>query len=223
MVHLERRHSFRYTPAHRMRNLPWWAVALAVCDVGLIALDVLKRSGVLDDPRFLVTVERGYGELFQYFKGTLLAAWLVVVSARRQSRAAFVIAAIVGWIVLDDAFMLHERSGLWLGRSLGIPSGLPLRPEDVGELALLGVAGGISLLALLLTWRARPAERPTVTAGGAGLLVLGFFGVGLDLAHALTPLEHWSRSTLAVVEDGGEMLALSGLAAAMALVHRARR
>jgi hypothetical protein len=182
---------------------------------------VLQRNGWLDDPRFLVTYERGYGEIFQYLKGAALGVGLIVLARARRSGAAAVVAGILAGIVLDDAFMLHERGGRRVAGWLGYPAWLSLRPEDIGEFLLLACVGAAVAVALLVTWRCRPAsERPTLVAGGLGLLVLGFFGVGMDLVHGLAPREHWLRPTLAVIEDGGELFALSGMAAAMVLVHR---
>jgi hypothetical protein len=201
--------------------LPWWAVALLTGDIALIGLDVLQRNGLLDDPRFLVTYERGYGEILQYLKGAALGAGLVVLAWSRRSLAAAVLAGIIGWMVLDDAFMLHERGGLRMAAWLGLSAWPQLRPEDLGELLLLACVGALAAASLLFTWRCRPAcEQPTLAAGALGLLALGFFGVGMDLVHSLAPRGHWVRSALAVVEDGGEMLALTAMAAAMFLVHR---
>jgi hypothetical protein len=201
--------------------VPWWVVALLTADVTLIALDVLQRNGLLEDLRFLVTHERGFGESFQYGKGTALAVGLLVVARSRRSVAALVVAAIFLWIVLDDALMLHERAGVRLAEFVQIPSWLPLRPQDAGELIVFGAVGLAVAAALAAVWRYGPIRgRITLAAGALGFLALGFFGVGLDLVHALVPRGHWLRATLAVTEDGGEMLVLTAVLAVMFLVHR---
>jgi hypothetical protein len=207
----------------RLALAPWWACGLLAGDGVLIALDVFQRNGLLEDARFLVTSERGFGEWFQYGKGLALAAGLLFIARSRRSPASFALALIFGWVTLDDALMLHERAGVRLAGVMPAHAWLPLRPQDLAELFVLGAIGLAVATTLLTLWRFGPTrDRPMLAAAALGLLVLGFFGVGLDVAHALAPREHWVRATLAVIEDGGEMIVLSGLAATIVFVHQGR-
>jgi hypothetical protein len=45
------------------------------------------------------------------------------------------------------------------------------------------------------------------------LVALILFGVGVDAVHAMVPWGSWFEKTLSVIEDGGEMVVISFIAA----------
>jgi hypothetical protein len=180
-------------------------------DAALICADILQRHGVLADARFRVSLERGFGEMFEYGKlagAATLLAWLAV---RWHSWPVFFWTALVAYLVVDNAFAVHEEMGGLLARILGLPRVGSLRPVDFGELAFLGLVAAAASLGIIGILRsAFPRARRLTWALSACLLALAFFGVGVDLVHRLV-----SRTRLepaaAVVEDGGELLMTSAL------------
>jgi hypothetical protein len=167
-----------------------FACALTI-DLLLIALHHVSVWGIagspapgwLHAPRFRVDVDWGYAEMFGYFK------LLVVVGLLLYLRASYGLSAVVwglvfGYVLLDDAFSLHERYGAQLAGSLPSAS-LNLRPQDFGELLIWGGAGAmLGALVLIAYLRAGGAERRFSGALGGLFAVLVFFGAGVDLAHS---------------------------------------
>jgi hypothetical protein len=99
-----------------------------------------------------------------------------------------------------------------LGRVLHLPPALGLRSQDLGEL-LLAVTVAVMLLAPI-AWLYRRSSAGARTATRDLLLllgVLGFFGVCVDLLHVV--LADTALRGLTVLEEGGEMVTMSVLAA----------
>jgi hypothetical protein len=192
-------------------------VALIACDLLLIVADILQRNGLLNDPRFSVTRERGYGEMFQYAKFAAAGCVLAWRFIRIRSAAAAVLAVLFFSLLADDAFGLHEWAGEVLAARYGLQPFGPLRPAHAGEALYMLSLGAVAALSLgLVLWRGRKEERRMVLTIGAGLGMLAVPGIGVDLLHSAVRAGSLDAS-LAVLEDGGEMIAASSLAAAAVL------
>lgn len=185
--------------------------ALLVVDAGLVLLHVLHRSGDvrLRDRRYSLETDRGLSELFGYGKeGALVIALLFLYRRLRALEyAAWSFAFLI--FLADDSFKLHERGGYHLASRLDLPSVSGLRAQDAGELIVWAVLGALVLAALVVghlhsTAEARAHCRRLVPF----LAALVFFAVILDMADILvagTP-----QVVVAVIEDGGEQIVLSG-------------
>lgn len=190
-------------------------VCLLFADALFIGADILQRQGVLHDVRFLVTHDRGFGELFQYSKAALGCFLLVRMGARRSSYAAFTWAGLLALVLLDDSLELHEHAGEMLAPLLRLPSIGSLRANQVGELVFYAALGTACLVALgLAWWRGDGQERALSRTLFPWFAALGFCAVLLDAVSSLT------RKTalgidFALLEDGGEMVVLSFLTAAL--------
>ena len=191
-------------------------VLLVATDVLLLALNVLHlATPYFADERYGVTVDRGFAEVVQYVKLYWIAlgfAWLGL-RAREGAYAAWV--AVFGYLLLDDAFSLHEKAGETLAAGLAIQPALGFVPQDFGQLLAFGLVGAGSLLVVGAAHRGGSATFRRLSRRTLALLaLLALFGVGLDAAHSLArnaprPLE----LTLGLLEDGGEMVVLSVLCA----------
>lgn len=197
------------------RARPARAIAIAIIllsfDLLLISGDLMRRAGVLQDARFAVTTERGYGEWFQYIKAAAVA--LMLLRSRRRSPAALAWAGLFIYLLLDDAFALHEAFGLFAASKFAWPAIGPARPEQIAELLIhagVGLAFIGSLAAILR--RGDVASRSLSVALSAPFALLVFFGAAVDILHSYardTPY----RYAAGVIEDGGEMVAMSLLVA----------
>ena len=186
---------------------------LLLTDALFIVLHLLfGHSGLLQDPAFRLDWEQGYAEIFQYAK----TAGIVIMLAAliRQQRAPVYLhwLLLFLYLLLDDAFMIHETAGGLLANELTLPSLAGVHPQDAGELLVYACAGLFFLTTLTFTYQRsdRPARE---LSQYLVLLVLafGFFSVILDLAQHqvghtfLFPL-------LGIVEDGGEHVVISFIA-----------
>jgi hypothetical protein len=164
---------------------------------------------------FYIEGDRSYPEFFQYVKEFGLLWMFCSLSIVRSERAYLAWAFLFGFLLLDDAFVLHERLGFvaaeFFGhRDLSIGETVLLRDQDFGELIIYTVAG-IVLLTLIQTafrWGGdefKQGSHKLVTL--LSLFVL--FGVVADVIHVAL----WRLPTLyrlvGTLEDGGEMVMLS--------------
>jgi hypothetical protein len=161
------------------------------------------------DPNLSIERDRGYAEIWQYGKTFVIILLLLGISLRRANRSYLSWAGLFLYFLLDDSLTLHERLGQLLANHLGYVPGLNLRAKDFGELTFIGLAALVFGTLLALTWFRGDATFRSVSKRLAllvGLVVV--FGVGLDMVHIMA--EHIVlRMSLAIVEDGGEMVAIS--------------
>lgn len=185
-------------------------------DLLLIVLNLLHlATPYFADERYSVAADRGFGEIVQYVKLYWIALSFAWAGLRTPERAYLVWPPVFGYLLLDDAFSLHEKLGATLAERLGIPPRMGLLPRDFGEIAVLALAASASLLLVAAGyWRGSAAFRRTTRQTVAFLAVFAIFAVAVDAVHSVARvgprlLDH----TLAVLEDGGEMLTLSALCA----------
>jgi hypothetical protein len=135
---------------------------LVAADLVLIGVHVVHVfTPYLRNPLNSLEQDRGYAEYFQYTK----LYWLILLSAalavRRRALIYLAWLAVFGYLLVDDAFSVHEQSGAALANSLELTPALGLRAADFGELLVMAIAA--SAMAALLAlgyWRsAAPGPR----------------------------------------------------------------
>lgn len=187
------------------------AIILLSLDVLLILADLLRHAGLLRDVRFAVTAERSYGEWFEYVKAIIVA--LLLFGAARRTRAALVWGGLFVYLALDDAFAVHEALGVIVARGLSLPAVKSIEPRQLGELVIYGVVGLAFTIALVSVLRRSDGASRLLTAALAlPFALLVFFGAGMDVIHSLLS-DRTSRDIVGLIEDGGEMIAMSLLVA----------
>lgn len=193
----------------RLVSIP---VALLCVDCLLIGLDLSRVSfGFPDSGRFRVANDRSYGELWQYAKELALGAAFFMLYRRRGLRIYAVWSAMFLVFLADDALKLHEIVGSLLVHALGLRPLWGLRAQDFGELAALALFYPGLLAALVWCFRGADRRARSLSLAMALLIgVLAFFGVLGDMLHSWMSS---GREFFAILEDGGEMLAMSALAA----------
>ena len=186
-------------------------------------LDAVGAPAWVSDPRWALEVDQGFAEWATYLKVSAAAGALAVLAAtlRAPVFAAWVVTFVA--IVADDALQIHERASVPLVETFGLPAVLGVRGKDLGEL-LVWVAFGAVLLPLLAVGHRRsdPWARAVSRRLWWLLGALVIFGAGLDLIHVVLN-EGPVREVLVVAEDGGELLATTGMVAVVAAAaHRSR-
>ena len=187
--------------------------AIDVFFIGVHALlSALKFFGYLEAgsfTNFKVTQEGGIPEIFNYFKLCLASVVLMLIYRCSRIPIYLILALIFTYAFLDDAFTLHERLSLDLAEALALPD--MWRQRTYTQPLYFAVVAGISAPILLVGWfRAGSTHRRHAAAMIASLCALAFFAVFVDFVHSL--VSDYSRvadKALALVEDGGEMLAVT--------------
>jgi hypothetical protein len=168
----------------------------------------------LSGQSFHLATERGFGEVFQYVKVFWVAVSFLWLGVHTAQRAHFVWPLIFGYLLVDDAFRVHERLGRGVARSLGPAPGLGLRAQDLGEFVVVAVIGAITLLLIGLAYlRGSAAFRSIARRVGALLVLFGLFAGGVDLLHAMVDHVPLLNALFAALEDGGELVVMSAICA----------
>lgn len=167
-------------------------------------------------PAYSLSIEadRGFAELFQYAKMTGLVACLAYQFHVSRGWTFAGWAAFFAFLLLDDAFFIHERAGARVAASLGFPEAFGLRPADFGEITIAAVLG---LCAVFMAWLAMRRAGAASWRASQDILcllgLLGVFAVGFDALHTVAYFSAPAFAPLfALIEDGGEMLVMSALA-----------
>lgn len=168
---------------------------------------------------FRVDRDGSLAEWFLYLQASASVALLLGIYFKTRQSIYAAWSLVFAFIVADDALLIHERLGHLLVNSVAVPALPGLRAVDSGEL-LIWAAAGIVLLAGLAWGFARSNDSARAASGliAVAFAALVFFAMGIDMLHVgLVDAGTPAYLIFALVEDGGEMLAI-GLALAVALV-----
>lgn len=192
----------------------YFLLLLLAADLAYIVLHLLLRlTPLLDNPLLALTRDRGYPEFYQYVKVFWIILLLVMtgVTTRTAGYAAWVLLFV--YLLLDDALQLHENLGVQLAASFGFVPLVGLRTQDLGELAVSAVSGTL-LLGLISGSYLRGADPFRQASRRLLLLVLVvvFFGVFVDMLHMMLNTGPTMDLVFEVIEDGGELVAMSVVA-----------
>lgn len=183
---------------------------LLVADFAFIFLHFLWRAAPISNDLFSLQRDRGYAEFYQYIKEFWIIVLLLSICIRTRATGYIVWIVLFGYLLYDDALQVHETLGKYLAARLDIVPLLNLRAQDIGQ--LLVAAMSCMLLLTLLSWfYARGSD--TFKQSTRHLLLLlftiAFFGVFVDMLHSALKMGGKVNFVLGVVEDGGEMVAMS--------------
>jgi hypothetical protein len=196
------------------------AVALMLllfcADAAFILLHLINvETDWLRGNRMSLEDDGGPAELFQYLKEFWIVVCMVVAFVSTRHVVYLSWAFVFVFLLADDAGRIHEGVGGWLAERYALPAPFGLRPKDIGELLF---AGSIGLAALAVVGVAvrLGTEQCRRISRDLGLLVvaLAVVGVFVDMLHTIAYQEQsLLAQVLLVVEDGGEMIVMSGLTA----------
>lgn len=181
---------------------------LLACDLVLVVLHVMSRAIDWNQAWLRVDLEGSFAEWFQHAKEAAIAAVLGALAWRTRSVAFAGWSLLFAYLLLDDRLELHERGGRHLAESLGLPAALGLRPQDFGELGVSLAAASFLFPLIVVGYHiAGEGHRAISRRLMALLLFLLFFGIGVDMLHIA--IDHLPVKGLSVLEDGGEMVAMT--------------
>lgn len=193
----------------RLPSLLVLAMFLAL-DAVLVAVHVFGYYGLnVAGEQWSVSFDGGYPEFFQYVKFGWAVLLLVTAAWLRRAWSLLVWVPLFAFLALDDMLRIHERYGSQMPGTGALADLTGLGEQELGELLFM-VAVGLTALALMgLGWVLGTADvRATLLDVALLVGLLAFFGVGVDLLHAGVG-GGWATVVAGLVEDGGEMVALS--------------
>jgi hypothetical protein len=214
-----------WTDNDKARRGALLALLAGLSVVGLaLVIDILRYLDFHHyNARFLsLTSDRGLPELVMDGL-VLLAAFLTARLYFRTGLRSFVlIAGLLTFIALDDFFSLHERFGWHLANWLDFTEVMGIEGKAWGELAFM-VLLGLACIPLFLwsIWGLHPENLAILAIYGALFAVFVGFAAGVDLLHGLAQSSFMDR-LIGWIEDGGEILVMTGVAMVAILQWRDR-
>lgn len=201
-------------PTRRLSEL---LCLLVLTDVLLVVVHLLHTFGVspahFADPAFSLQQWRGFAEVVQYLKEYWIAAAFALLAAARREARHLVLSGVFAYLLVDDAFELHEQVGRGLAERLALPAVAGVRGSDLGELAVQGVVGVVVATAVAVAYRrGSPTFRATALRLLAMIGALAFFGVVVDLLHSAVGDVPYAYGAFTLLEEGGELVAMSVIA-----------
>lgn len=158
----------------------------------------------------LVDTDGGYPEIFQYLKFLILVILTFTLTTVKKYVHFFPWFFLFTFLAFDDSFQLHEKSGKYLADNFGLNGFMGLRPVDYGELLYASIIGLIFFSTLFFSYMKGPLKYRKSCLDILGLFfVFLFFGIGVDMFHQIIVDVNIVSAIVALIEDGGEMIALS--------------
>ena len=206
-----------------LSQLPQRAQNFIICLFGIDALfigfDALIHAltyfgmeadgGVLG--RFHIERDRGFPEMFNYLKLSIIVAVLTATYRRSRATACLIIALSFAYVCLDDSLRIHEQLGAYLPDSLALPAIEGMSAEALGQVLGFAAVGSVITLVFVIGWLYTDATYRRLFLVFAILLcALSFFAVIVDALHHMTPSHlRVIRILFGLIEDGGEMLVVT--------------
>ncbi len=177
-------------------------------------------TDMTNNPLFSLETDRGYPEIYQYIKAFSIVVLLGSVLLRTRVIGYSAWCLLFLYLLLDDALGIHESVGNYIAVNMAFAPAIGLRARDFGELAVSAIAATLFLIPLALFYVRGPGAFKRASEHLLLLLVaLAFFGVLVDLLHVAVKLGWKVTFLLGVVEDGGEMVVMSIMAAYVFLLY----
>ncbi len=164
---------------------------------------------------WLISRDRGFPEIWQYGKEAAIVILLIASYRRVRSPVHLAWAATFAYFLIDDSLEVHETIGDIVASALDLGQPFGIEGRDVGQILVSGSVGLVLITVLAITTLSdRSPARALTTRLLPVLVAIGFFGVVADVIDVI--------DVLGLVEDGGEMAAMS---AGLAIVadHRRRQ
>jgi hypothetical protein len=168
------------------------------------------HTSIFDIYLFSLTIDRSYSEIFQYVKEFWIVLLILAVLVKTKEIGYLSWAIVFTYMLMDDAFFIHEQLGGKIADNLDITSFWGLETQDLGELAAIGVPTVLTIgLVCIFYSRGSTRFRANTRDLLIFLLLFAFFAVFIDVFHASVDLGWRGNFVLDVLEDGGEMITIS--------------
>jgi hypothetical protein len=199
----------------RTRRSPWlWFSLFLAGDVGFVLIDLASNSVFLK-----IWHEHSVPEWFGYVMELIFAGAMYRVFKRSGERIYLCLSLLGGMLFLDDIGQYHETMGRILAPLValtGLHRALEVEAHYLGEILSLIPYGIVAVLGFWFYLQSGAETRRDARVVATLIVLLFGFGVLLDL---VSHIGLWTPPfQLAWIEDSGEMVIESGLAAFSASV-----
>jgi len=204
----------RYLEAFNERSATVFLILLLCADLAFFGMHFIAAiigdiKWVLKSDLFNIELDRGYPEMYQYIKFFWIIILFLNLALKNRSLHYIPWVLLFTYFLLDDSIQIYEQAGYFFTELFNFTPLFGLRVQDYGELAFTATAGILLLPPLVWAYRKGTQIFRKISLDiGLLVLVLVFFGVVVDMVHIVVPLGTVSF-IVGVVEDGGEMLAVS--------------
>ena len=159
---------------------------------------------------FMVNYDGGFPEIFQYIKYISIITAIIYILYQKKEYNYFSWLLLFTLLFFDDALSFHEQFGGFAAERFNYKPMFGLRAQDLGELTYVALFGPLVLLALVLGYRNGNGKYKKTNLDLVLLFSLFlFFGIVIDMLHVLFEDNRYTKLLMVLLEDGGEMLALS--------------
>ncbi|MBA3685371.1 MAG: hypothetical protein H0W72_09035 [Planctomycetes bacterium] len=199
---------------------------MLLLDAGFVAMHLTLRfadsgsllGSLVSSTLWSLETEGGFAERYGYAKSALITGVLLLTAMRARVAMPAVLAGVFALILADDAFQIHERTGYLLQWYLQVDT---TSVQQLGELMAWAVLGVVVLGALGIgMWRSQGEWRRLAVIYVALIAALCFFAIVVDGLHSSLK----QVRAMGLIEDGGELVVLSVIAAVTAaILGRTRR
>ena len=187
-------------------------------DILFILLSFIDRFTALNFSYFLVNRDNLFAENFQYLKYIGISMLSFLLATKRKASQFFVFMIIPIYLYLDDQNRLHETFGNKIASLFteGNPRDIFLisnvRFQDIGSVLYMSFVAFILLIIFLICFKlSKPSEKYFLKNILNYFFIFGFFAVIVDLIERF--FKGNIQILLGIFEDGGEMIAISFIAA----------
>lgn len=194
---------------------------LVVLDGLLLLASVIhffaKRAAGPGDPIFVNSVWNGgsdasYIEMLGHIQLVAAVVMLFFLWSGNRVTVYLAWALVFSVLVADDLLRLHERGGVALVGSIGLPSIAGLRAQDLGELVIWAmIAAPLGVLLVMAHFRARRTDRSNSSILFLSVVLLAVFAVVLDMIDSAVGdfVPGAVKSLLTFTETAGELGVMS--------------
>lgn len=203
----------------KVPRLHYWLLPALLLDLAFMAGHLFFADTPFYDEDFSLQMDRALPEMFQYLKLVVIVGLAWVAYQRWHDVAFRAIALVMAYCLMDDVLKLHERGGRFLTLLWGIDEFMGIRAIHLGELVMMVVPAVVMAGLVVLAYRqTQDAESKRMLAVFFVLcMVLGGCAAGIDAVHSYlveaTDTGAFVLRLFTVLEDGGEMLAVTGVMA----------
>lgn len=190
---------------------------LLAIDFGFIFLHIYNSVLIPDEQfndLFSLVQDSSLSEYFQYLKWLIIAILFIVISIKQSSLTYIAWTLLFLYLLFDDSLELHEKYGADFIQYINSTPPMGLRKQDVGELIVTAIAGG--LLFTILAWAYLKGSEifKNVTKEMLILIaILALFGVVIDMLgqtfgsmlDSINASKRLFDFLYGILEDGGEM------------------